>query len=96
VTPWARQTGDHWLLDVRVQPNARRSEVIGPFGDQLKVRVAAPADAGKANRELVRFVAQELKVSRASVRIVRGHHDRNKTVEVTGDIDPAILLPAGN
>ncbi len=94
--PWARRTGEQWHLDLRVQPNAPRSEVVGVLGDQLKVRVAAPADDGKANRELVRFVAQELGVARSSVRIVRGHHHRSKTVEVTGDIDPAILLRAGS
>jgi uncharacterized protein len=90
--PWARRTREHWQLDLRVQPNAARSEVVAPLGDHLKVRVAAPADDGKANRELERFVAQQLGVARASVRIVRGHHHRSKTVEVPGDVNPEDLL----
>jgi uncharacterized protein (TIGR00251 family) len=94
VTQWARRTGEHWHLDLRVQPNAARSEVVGPHGDQLKVRVAAPADDGKANRALVLFVAKRLGVARASVRIVRGQHNRSKTVEVPGDAHPDDLLRA--
>jgi hypothetical protein len=81
--PWARRTATGWTLTVRVQPGAPTSAVVGPLGDAVKIRVAAPADDGKANAELVRFLATHLGVPARSVEIIRGHHNRTKVVEVT-------------
>ena len=46
---WARLVPDGWELALRVQPGARTTEVVGEHGDALKLRVAAPANDGKAN-----------------------------------------------
>lgn len=81
--PWARRQGDRWSLTIRVQPGATRSGVVGPHGDALKVRVAAPANDGKANAELVRFLADHLGVPERDVQITRGHTSRTKVVHVT-------------
>jgi len=81
---WARPTEGGWLLELRVQPGARRSEVVGPHGAALKVRVAAPASDGKANAELERFVGAWLGVPRRAVTVVRGHTSRDKSVRVDG------------
>ncbi len=78
-------------IAVRVMPNARRSEVVGweaapsdlpGFDRMLRVRLAAPPAEGKANDELVRFLARESGVARGDVRIVRGASSRLKVVEV--------------
>ena len=71
-----------------MQPGAGRSEIVGEHGDSLKVRVAAPANEGKANAELVRFLAKTLGVSRSSVELISGEHNRDKAVAVSGDVDP--------
>jgi uncharacterized protein (TIGR00251 family) len=81
--PWARRLADGWSLTIRVQPGARRSEVVGPHGDALRVRVSGPAVDGKANAELVRFLAEHLRVPRSAVTITRGHTSRTKVVHVT-------------
>lgn len=80
--PWARRTASGWTLTIRVQPGARRSEWIGTYGDAVRVRVAAPAVDGKANEELLRFLAAELGVARRNLRIVHGAASRSKVVEV--------------
>lgn len=84
---WCRRDADGWLLAIRVQPNASVSKVAGEHGDELKVRLAAPPVDGKANAELVRFLARAVGVPRAAVAVVRGQSARSKTVpigEVTG------------
>ena len=81
--PWARRLADGWSLTIRVQPGAKRSEVVGPHGDALRVRVSGPAVDGKANAELVRFLADHLRVPRSAVAITRGHSSRTKVVHVT-------------
>ena len=72
------------LLHILVQPRASRSEIVGPHGDMLKVRLAAPPVDGAANEELVRFLAKEFGVPQRAVEIVAGLSSRRKTVRVTG------------
>ena len=81
--PWARRLDDGWSITIQVQPGATRSEVVGPHGDALRIRVAGAAVDGKANAELVRFLAEHLGVPRRDVEIVRGHTARRKVVRVT-------------
>ncbi len=48
-----------------------------------KVRLAAVAEDGKANAELIRFLARELRVDRSAVMIVSGGTARMKQVRVS-------------
>lgn len=80
--PWCRAIEGGWSLTIRVQPGAARSEVVGPHGDALRVRVASPPVDGKANAELVRFLAEHLGVAKAAVEVTRGHTSRTKVVTV--------------
>jgi uncharacterized protein (TIGR00251 family) len=71
-------------LVVQVQPRARRSEVAGRYGDAVKIRLAAPPVDGAANEELIRFVAELLKVPKSAVTITAGLTARRKTVQIDG------------
>ena len=50
----------------------------------LQARVAAPAVGGAANTALVRLLAEELDISRTSVRLVAGATGRHKLIVVDG------------
>lgn len=76
--------GSSVRFEVRVQPRASRTELVGRYGEAVKIRLAAPPADGAANRELVEFLAGELGVPRSAVRIVRGATSRSKLVEVDG------------
>ena len=91
--PWARGTEHGWRLALRVHPRARRSEVLGEHAAELRIRIAAPANDGKANAELTRFVADRLGVARRDVTLVRGATSRSKVLGVPADADPRRLLP---
>jgi uncharacterized protein len=71
-------------IALRVSANAKRSAVVGPYGDGWKVRVAAPAEGGRANAEIVRLLADVLALSPQQVRIVAGASSPNKVVEIDG------------
>lgn len=71
-------------LALHVQPNAKRSEILGLVNGVLRVRVAAPAKEGRANEALVDLLATLLIVPKARVRILRGLTARNKIVAVQG------------
>jgi hypothetical protein len=81
---WSRVAADGSLtLEVHAQPGARLTEVAGTHGDALKIRLAAPAVDGKANAELLRFLAEAFGVPRRNVTLIRGAGGRRKTVRVT-------------
>ncbi len=91
--PWCRRTAQGWALAIHVQPGAKRSEVVGRYGERLKIRVAAPALERRANDALVEYVAAALGVPRSTVRLVRGERSRDKLLAVPAECDPARLLP---
>ena len=80
--PWRREEDGAVVLALHVQPGAKRTQVDGTHGDVLKVRLAAPPVDGKANAELVRFLAEAFGVPRRQVAIVRGETSRQKTVRI--------------
>ena len=73
-----------FLLKVRVNPRARKNEILGWSGDCLRVKIAAPPVDGKANRALVKFLATSFGLKRSSVTLVRGEKDREKTLCLDG------------
>jgi uncharacterized protein YggU (UPF0235/DUF167 family) len=82
-------------LKVRVIPGAGRFEIAGWQGDTLRIRVAEPARAGRANAGLVRGLARTLGLPESAVAIRRGHAARIKLVEVTGLEDAELLRRLG-
>jgi uncharacterized protein len=72
------------ILTVHIQPKASTTECVGIHGDAIKFRVAAPPVDGAANDELIRFLARQLSIPAASVRIRSGAGGRHKRVLVKG------------
>jgi uncharacterized protein (TIGR00251 family) len=81
------------LLAVRVQPRAKRDEVVGERAGAVVIRVSAPPVDGKANAALCRFVAAQAGVPRSAVTVVRGESARDKLLRVEG-IDAEALRGA--
>jgi uncharacterized protein len=83
---WRREEiVDGWLaiqLTLHVQPGAKRTEVAGAHGDALKIRLAAPPVDGKANAELLRYLAHAFGVPQRNVTLVRGDSSRQKIVRI--------------
>jgi uncharacterized protein (TIGR00251 family) len=88
-----------FVLRLTVTPGARRTEVVGLHGDRLKVRLAAAPEKGAANRELIAFLARELKIPKEAIKLTLGARSRAKVVAVLG-LDPDLrgrlqnLIPA--
>jgi hypothetical protein len=54
------------------------------WGSALRVAVAAPPEAGKANAALVRYLAELFGVKRRAVEVVSGHGRSLKRIAIAG------------
>lgn len=77
-----RWDGADLLLSCHLQPGASRSEFAGTHGDRLKIRIAAPPIDGKANAQLIAFLADAFAVAKQQVTIERGESGRQKSVRI--------------
>jgi len=84
---WLRETQDgELLLTFRVKPNSSRTELdCDPkfASDELLVRVSAPPEKGKANKELCRWIALVVGVPFSAVTLQSGVKSKRKVIKVS-------------
>lgn len=73
---------DDLIITCHLQPKASKTEVVGLHGDALKIRIKAPPVDGKANLELIRFLAKEFAVHKRDVILISGELSRHKRVRI--------------
>lgn len=70
-------------LAVRVTPRASRNEIVEIQSDgTVRIHLTAPAHEGKANEELIKFLAEIFGVPKSNVDIVAGANGRDKLISV--------------
>jgi uncharacterized protein len=79
-------------LPVKVTPNAGRNDIVGFKEGVLQVKIGAPPDKGKANKELVDFLSEQLGIKKSSILIVKGQTSRNKIISIEGLSQEQITL----
>ena len=72
------------ILEAKIAPGASCTEVAEWNEGVVRIRVAAAPEKGKANKELIRFLAKSLGLRKADLSIATGKTSRRKTVAVTG------------
>jgi len=72
------------VIKVQVQTRASRDEVVGPYGDSLKVRVTAAPVAGAANKHLLKFLAKQLKIPQSQLSLKSGATSKTKSISIQG------------
>lgn len=86
-----------WMLDVWVQPGAKKSSLAGEYQGCVKIRLSAPAVDNKANKALVAFVADTLGLRKKQVRMASGQTNRKKVLSIDSVAEPdwERLVPTG-
>ena len=68
-------------LRIKAQPAASRSEFAGVYGeDAIKIRLAAPAVEGAANKELIKFLSKQFKTPKNSFQFKSGETSKIKMI----------------
>lgn len=80
-------------IALKVTPGARRNEILGweddypQIGRVLRVKIAAPPVEGKANKEIVTFMAKTLGIPKSAVELLHGSTGRIKLIQVPDGAD---------
>ena len=70
-------------LKVKVLPSAPKTEVRGEMADgTIKISVAAAPEKGRANIELLSFLAKEMGLPKGWLSLVAGAGDRIKLIKM--------------
>ena len=85
------------LLRVRICPNSSCCRITGIFtspegGDFLKISVISVPEKGKANKELVSWLAKRLKIAKSDIQLVSGELDKYKKIQLDGDKGNLLIM----
>jgi uncharacterized protein (TIGR00251 family) len=72
------------LINVHVQPRAKRARVVGPYGGALKIAVSEPPEEGRANAAAVTMIANLFSLPTSAVEVVAGRNSRRKRLLLRG------------
>ena len=85
---YLRSARDGVTLAVRAQPGAKRTAIVGIYGEgeiaQLKIAVQAPPVEGRANEALIEFLAKLFNLPKSYVELVSGELGRSKVFLLRG------------
>ena len=88
--PWLRIGPGHVTIQVSARPGAGRQRIVRADARGLVIALTAPPERGKANEELIDFLAGLAGVPRSAVAIVRGASARLKWVQIATPIPETV------
>ena len=68
--------------NIKVIPKSSRTEIVEESEKYLKIKLKATPEKGKANAELIKFLAKHFKGAKSNINIIKGKTGRNKIVEI--------------
>lgn len=71
-------------LSIKVTPNAGRNEITGFKQGVWQIKIGAPPDKGKANKELIDFLSELTGIKKSAILIIKGQTSRNKVIIIEG------------
>lgn len=79
---WFKTDSQYVFLFIYAKPNAKKTQFLGIKDGLMHISIHAKAQDGKANSELISFIAQAFKTPKSSVILMRGEHSRHKQLRL--------------
>jgi len=74
---------DPTYLRIKVIPKSPKNELVETMADgTIKIRIKAPPEKGKANKELIKFLAEHFNIRKESISIISGKTDQLKLIKL--------------
>jgi uncharacterized protein (TIGR00251 family) len=82
----ASWSGNDLIVLVRAQPRASRNGILGVSNGALRVRTTATPTDGKANKAVIRLLADYFNVPPSRIKLSHGRTHRNKQFIIAGPV----------
>jgi uncharacterized protein (TIGR00251 family) len=79
---WIKAHPKGSTLSVYVQPGAVKSGISGEHDGRLKIKIKARPVDGEANENLIEFLSEVFKISKAKIHLISGESSRQKIILV--------------
>ncbi len=90
---WLSWDSNSLTIHVVARPGASRRRIVGIDPRGIVVALNSPPEKGRANDELIEYLARIASVPRSTITIARGDTSRHKTLRMTVR-DPAKVASA--
>lgn len=80
IDSFVQSKGDGVVLTIAAVPRSKRIGFLGVSHRGIKIGINSAPDKGKANDELVRWLADQFSVTRSEIEILNGHGTSAKTI----------------
>ncbi len=78
------------ILRLYIQPRSSRNQIVGLFGDRLKVKLTSPPVEGTANKCCCDYLSKVFKIPKSHIELVSGDKARQKRILLYG-VQPQLV-----
>jgi uncharacterized protein YggU (UPF0235/DUF167 family) len=82
LSPWLRLGDDYLTVEISARPGSGKRGLLRTRPTGPVVALASAPEKGRANRELIEFIADLLDVPASAVSVIRGHSARQKVIQI--------------
>jgi uncharacterized protein (TIGR00251 family) len=69
-------------IKVKVFAGCESDEIVKKKDNEFEVRVKEKAEEGRANRAVIKVLANYFKIDESMIRLIKGFKERNKIFEI--------------
>ena len=70
-------------IKLYIRPGAAETRVEGIYQDRIKIRISAPPEKGRANKELIKFIGGILSIPKSRISIISGKTSNYKEIQIS-------------
>lgn len=72
-------------IKLYIRPGAAETRVEGIYQDRIKIRINASPEKGRANKELIKFIAGILSIPKSRISITSGKTSNYKEIQINSN-----------
>ena len=72
-------------LKIKVKPGSKADEILQEADGCFKIKIRAQPIEGKANKYLLEFLSEKLRLPKSKINLLKGEANSFKTLEIDAD-----------
>ena len=72
------ETKEGTIINIKLVPNSSVNKIVDYTDEFIRIKISAPPIENKANKELVSFASEILKINKSKIKIISGEKSKLK------------------